>query len=663
MAVNTEFNCEPVAPSSQAAQRRGLKAILLVFGLSGVAALGGAAAKNLGALEIVSRAVAQVKEVSRPVMQPVRQKVEDASAAVIQNVEAASAAVAQKVEAASAAVVQNVEAASAAVVQNVEAASAAAAQKVEEVSATVVQRVEDVSGAMMETADDVSGAVMQKAEDVSGAAGAVMQKVSAVINGWQEQPVQAMAEPSRAIASGPNAAGVASVERSVETNAELPKTRSKAPSVPTGYLFGVGDRLKVAFYERVEVEEDKWGRAPSALRGILQRPELSGEYIIQEDGTISVPLLGSIPVANRSTQQVQADLVETFNQLLGREGLVNVLPLERPPIYVLGPVKNSGSFKYAAGMTVLHAIALAGGLDRAEGEPWQKMEAVREIQKRSGAIDAMLKLLARAAVLKAERDGTRPTIPRQLLELAGATEAAKLVNEQRDRRKAVATARKDRERATLRALDAAKQDVVAYGRMESLNELIKLRQERVNSMRTLVDRKVVSMTVMDQVQGELSDAEQRRQDALNQYAAAKQRLASLESEVLRTRADLRIDLEVEIETMESQIAANQRELNASEGVLYTLPVTRAQFAKDANSATYQIVRQSAAGPVSIETVGMTLLQPGDLVNIIIGESEPREPAGSSVPTVSPSCESLPAACNPNDVEPARVVREERVGPN
>ncbi|MES0097617.1 polysaccharide biosynthesis/export family protein [Mesorhizobium sp. M0019] len=662
MAVNTEFNCEPVAPSSQAAQRRGLKAILLVFGLSGVAALGGAAAKNLGALEIVSRAVAQVKEVSRPVMQPVRQKVEDASAAVIQNVEAASAAVAQKVEAASAAVVQNVEAASAAVVQNVEAASAAVAQKVEEVSATVVQRVEDVSGAMMETADDVSGVVMQKAEDVSGAAGAVMQKVSAVINGWQEQPVQAMAEPSRAIASGPNAAGVASVERSVETNAELPKTR-KAPSVPTGYLFGVGDRLKVAFYERVEVEEDKWGREPSALRSILQRPELSGEYIIQEDGTISVPLLGSIPVANRSTQQVQADLVETFNQLLGREGLVNVLPLERPPIYVLGPVKNPGSFKYAAGMTVLHAIALAGGLDRAEGEPWQKIEAVREIQKRSGAIDAMLKLLARAAVLKAERDGTRPTIPRQLLELAGATEAAKLVNEQSDRRKAVATARKDRERAILRALDAAKQDVVAYGRMESLNELIKLRQERVNSMRTLVDRKVVSMTVMDQVQGELSDAEQRRQDALNQYAAAKQRLASLESEVLRTRADLRIDLEVEIETMESQIAANQRELNASEGVLYTLPVTRAQFAKDANSATYQIVRQSAAGPVSIETVGMTLLQPGDLVNIIIGESEPREPAGSSVPTVSPSCESLPAACNPNDVEPARVVREERIGPN
>ncbi|MER8459702.1 polysaccharide biosynthesis/export family protein [Mesorhizobium sp. M0915] len=654
MAMDAEHNSEPVTPSSQAARRRGMKAVLLVLGVSGVAVLGAGAVRNWEPIEVVSRAVAQ--------------KVEDASVAVAQKVEDVSGTVMRKVEDASGTVIQKVEDTSRAVMEKVEDASAAMGQKVKDASAAVVRNVEDVSGT-------------------------VVQKVSAAIDSWQEQPVHATIEPSRAraIVSGPDTSAVAPVERSaapavptsaeppktlsmgqdasaaalvertvvpaVPTSAERPKTLSTAPGMPTGALFGVGDRLKVAFYERVDVEEDKWGGASSALHGILQRPELSGEYIVQEDGTISVPLLGSIPVANRSTQQVQADLAEIFNQLLGRKGLVNILPLERPPIYVLGPVKNPGSFKYAPGMTILHAIALAGGLDRAESEPWQKIEAVRETQKRSGAIDAMLKLLARAAVLKAERDGTAPAIPRQLLELAGATEAANLVNDQSDRRKAVATARKDRERANLRALEAAKQDVVAYGRMESLDKLVKLRQERVNSMRTLVDRKVLSMTVMDQIQSELSDAEQRRQDALNQYASAKQRLASLESEVLRTRADLRDDMEVEIETVESQIEANVRELNVSEGVLYTLPVTRVQFAKDANSATYQIVRQSAAGPVSIESVGMTLLQPGDLVNIIVGENGPREPAGSPVPTSSPTSESLPAASNPNDVELSRVVRE------
>ncbi|MGX9148066.1 polysaccharide biosynthesis/export family protein [Mesorhizobium sp. 128a] len=555
------------------------------------------------------------------------------------------------------------------------------------------EAIKDASGPAMQKVENVFGAAAQKVEDVSGAAA---QKVSAAIDSWQDQPVQATAEPSRAIVLGPDAAAVTLVEGSaapaVRTSAERPKTLSTgpdaaavtlvegsaapavrtsaqrplstAPDVPTGSLFGVGDRLKVVFYERVDVEEDKWGggSSASALRGIVQRPELSGEYTVQEDGTISVPLLGSIPVANRSAQQVQADLEDTLEQLLGRQGLVNILSLERSPIYVLGPVKNPGSFKYAPGMTILHAIALAGGLDRGQGEPWQKIEAVRETQRRGGAIDAISKLLARVAVLKAERDGTAPKIPRQLLELAGATEAANLVSEQSDRRKAVATTRKDRERTILRALEAARQDVAAYGRMDSLDELVRLREERVNSMRTLVNRNVLSMTVMDQVRSELSDAEQRRQDALNQYAMAKQRLASLEAEALQTQADLRNDLEVEIESTETQIAANMRDLNASEGILDTLPMTRAQ-AVNANSVTYQIVRQSAAGPVSIESPGMTLLQPGDLVNIIVAEGEPDALGGSPVPTSSPTGESSSAGSTLNDAGPGSEVAEQPIGPN
>jgi len=502
------------------------------------------------------------------------------------------------------------------------------------------------------------------------AAEAVVQKVFAAIGAHEDQPPQATAESSRAVVPASDAADLPAttlVERSAvpaaPTTAKRPKTFGTVPDTLSGGLFGVGDRLKVAFYERIEVEEDKWGRASStsALRGILQRPELSGEYTVQQDGTISVPLLGSIPVANRSAQQVHDDLLESFDQLLGRNGMVNILSLERAPIYVLGPVKNPGSFKFVPGMTILHALALAGGLERGSNEPWQKIEAVREIQKRSAAAEAMLKLLARAAVLKAERDGAEPKMPVRLLELGGTTEAANLVNEQSDRRKAVATARKNREHAILTALESAKQDVAVYGRTESLDELVKLRQDRVNSMRSLVDRNVISMTVLNQVQSELTDAEQRRRDALNQYAMAKQRLASMEAEALKVQADLKNDLEVEIETIERQVADNEREFNISEGVLGTLPATRAQFAKEANRVTYQIVRQTAAGPVGIESIGMTVLQPGDLVNIITGESEPKAQAGASVPT-SPTGQKAGLPAGRTAKETSRAVADQRIGP-
>jgi protein involved in polysaccharide export with SLBB domain len=470
----------------------------------------------------------------------------------------------------------------------------------------------------------------QRAESESGNA---VQKAFAIIGQpAQAQPDQATAEFFRRNASVPDApvriASAPSVDPSAApvapSIAEPSKTVSTEPAALAGHPFGIGDRLKIAFYERVDVEEDKWGRASSALRSIQQRPELSGEYMVQEDGTISVPLLGTIPVANRSAQQVQAAMVESFEQFLGREGMVNVVLMERSPIYVLGPVKNPGSYKYVPGATVLHAIAMAGGLDRGTSDPWQKVEAVREIQKRSGAAGALTKLIARAAVLKAERDGTTPKIPLRLMELVGATEATSLVNEQSDRRKAVALARKNRERAIVSAVESAKQDLLLYGHTGSLDELVKTRQDRVDNTRSLVDRNIVAKTVLSQVQAELSEAEQRRQDAINQYGMAKQRLASLTAEGLRVQAEIENDLAVEIEAVERQISDNERELNASEGVLSSLPATRATFAPSkeaANRVTYQIVRQTAAGPVSIPSSGMTLLQPGDLVNIIIGTGE------------------------------------------
>jgi protein involved in polysaccharide export with SLBB domain len=485
-------------------------------------------------------------------------------------------------------------------------------------------------------------------------------KSFAAIGAREDQPAQVVGESSRGTMPAQDVPAATPVEPNAPPSApaiaEGPKTASTALAVPAAGQFSIGDRLKIAFYERVDVEEDKWGRTSSALRGIQQRPELSGEYTVQDDGTISVPLLGAVPVTSRSAQQVQAALLETFEQLLGRKALVNILSLERSPIYVLGPVKNAGSFKYAPGMTVLHAIALAGGLDSGAREPWQKIEAVREIHKRTGAVDSMLKLMARSAVLKAERDKSEARIPSQLLDLIGATEATSLVNEQRNRRKAIAMARKNRESAILSALDSAKQDLVVYGRMDSLDELIKLRQERVNSMRTLVDRNVISKTVLSQVQGELSDAEQRRQDANNQYANAKQRLASLESEALRVQADLRNDLEVEIEAIDREIAANEREFNTSEGILSALPATRAEFAKEANRITYQVVRQTAAGPVSIESSGMTLLQPGDLVNVIVGESDSKGQPSSLTPT-SPPDQRRPAGRTANRQESSRAVAD------
>lgn len=445
-------------------------------------------------------------------------------------------------------------------------------------------------------------------------------------------------------ALGPDAALPAEPAKPAETAVAAP--------APAGVAFAVGDRIKLAFYERLAVEEDKWGRTSSALRGIVQRPEMSGEYAVQDDGTVSVPMIGSVAAAGRSPQQLTAALAETFEQFLGHKGMVSIVALERAPIYVLGPVKNAGSYKYASGMTVLHAIAMAGGLDRGSNDSWSKIETVREIQKRSSAAGALLKLIARHAVLKAERDGTAPKVPLQLTEMVGATEAKILVDDQSARRKPIVTARNERQRAVLGAVEAARHELALYGKTDSLDRLVKIRQERVDSTRGLVERNVLAKASLSQVEGELSDAEQRRHEAINQYGMVKQRIASMEADSLKVQSDLKNEVAVEIEALERQIADNEREFNTSEGVLSSLTGTGTQFvtSRQSGGPSYQIVRRTPSGPVSIDASGMAVLQPGDLVNIAVGQSEAAAPQSPAAPDVK-----LPGGRSVNSREPGRTL--------
>jgi protein involved in polysaccharide export with SLBB domain len=504
----------------------------------------------------------------------------------------------------------------------------------------------------------VSDALMHK---VLAANPARNEQLTQVIAGYSPPSVSPVSVSSPSNAPNHVAADPVAPESTAALSSERPKAINAAlemPSATTGLSFGVGDKLKIAFYERVDVEEDKWARAPSALRSIQLRPELSGEYTVQEDGTVSIPLLGSISVTGRSAQQAHTAMDVAFEHLLGRKGMVNVVLLERAPIYVLGPVKNPGSFKYVPGATVLHAIAMAGGLDRGTNDPWTRVEAVREIQKRRGAAGIVVKLIARDAVLKAERDGTTPKVPLRLIDLVGATEATSLVNEQSNRRKAIAQARRDREQAIMSSVESAKQDLLMYGHTTSLDQLVKTRQERVDNTRGLVERNIVAKSVLSQVEGELSDAEQRRQDAINQYGMAKQRLASLAAEGLKVQADLENDLAVEIEAVERQIADSERELSTSEGILKDLPVTRAAFtsSKEAKGTIFQIVRRTTSGPVNIAADGMTLLQPGDLLNITAGAGQAAgEPSTSSVPMMPD--DGLPVGRNASQ-QTSRTIAQE-----
>lgn len=119
------------------------------------------------------------------------------------------------------------------------------------------------------------------------------------------------------------------------------------PADPVGiYRLGPGDQVRI-----ITVGEDS----------------LTGEFRVDDSGTIAVPMLGSVRAAGLSP----AELGNAVDASLRRKGLlrapsVSVEVIRYRPIFVLGEVNKPGEFDYQPGMTVLGAVALAGGFtDRA----------------------------------------------------------------------------------------------------------------------------------------------------------------------------------------------------------------------------------------------------------------------------------------------------------
>jgi len=94
--------------------------------------------------------------------------------------------------------------------------------------------------------------------------------------------------------------------------------------------------------------------------------DLSSTYKIDSAGMISFPLIGEIKVQGLSAQQVEqlikAKLSDGYlvNPSISVEHVSVDTKVQRP-FYILGEVRNPGSYKFTSGVTVFEAVSIAGG--------------------------------------------------------------------------------------------------------------------------------------------------------------------------------------------------------------------------------------------------------------------------------------------------------------
>jgi polysaccharide export outer membrane protein len=96
---------------------------------------------------------------------------------------------------------------------------------------------------------------------------------------------------------------------------------------------------------------------------VWKEPQLTGPLVVRPDGRISLPLIHDIQAAGFNPTQLSNDIAKRLSQYLTDPTVeVTVLAVRSKNIYLMGEVMHVGPIPIAPGMSVLQAIATAGGL-------------------------------------------------------------------------------------------------------------------------------------------------------------------------------------------------------------------------------------------------------------------------------------------------------------
>lgn len=97
---------------------------------------------------------------------------------------------------------------------------------------------------------------------------------------------------------------------------------------------------------------------------VWKEPDASSPAVtVRPDGYISVPILGEVIAGGLTPEELQTELAKRYGTLI-RDARVTVLVKQAatPKVYVIGEVRREGPVRMEVPLTILQALAEAGGL-------------------------------------------------------------------------------------------------------------------------------------------------------------------------------------------------------------------------------------------------------------------------------------------------------------
>lgn len=102
------------------------------------------------------------------------------------------------------------------------------------------------------------------------------------------------------------------------------------------------------------------GAADQLRITVFNEPGLTGQFVVGSQGTVAYPLVGDVQAAGLTVAEFTTSL-RTKLETYVRTPSVNVEVANYRPFFILGEVTRPGTYPYSVDLTVMNAVAIAGG--------------------------------------------------------------------------------------------------------------------------------------------------------------------------------------------------------------------------------------------------------------------------------------------------------------
>ncbi|TWG90117.1 exopolysaccharide production protein ExoF [Mesorhizobium sp. J18] len=378
------------------------------------------------------------------------------------------------------------------------------------------------------------------------------------------------------------------------------------------YELGPMDKL------RIKVAE--WQTAEGAVR---EWSSVAGDYTVGPSGSISLPFVGQIPAAGKTTAEIEETIADELQQRFGLldRPAASVEIIEYRPIFVTGDVQNPGRYPYDPGLTVLRTVSVAGGLRRSADA---SLRIERDYINAQGNLEVLIaernRLYARRARLQAEAQGAASiTMPEELADL---DIAEKLLAEEAG----FMEARRKRVELQLEGIEDLKQ--LLRNEIESLekkiatqNRQIELSREELKGVGSLAERGLTVNARVLTVEQTIAEMEGKVLDMETAVLRARQDINGAEQDATNLQNDRESEISQQQQETEAKIEALTLQIEMYKKLmaeaLSNAPALALEGEDDMNRVILRIVRAADGKTEEIAADQNTAVLPGDVVKVKI----------------------------------------------